>query len=438
MNPLPEIAGATSRLPAVRDLASLIADGKLLSREFLERCLDRIAQCDPAVRAWVSVDSEGSRAEADRCDREALEGRLRGPLHGIPFAVKDIIDVAGWPTRAGSRSRADAPPAVADAAVVSLARAAGAIVLGKTHTTEFAGYEKDAPFLGVPPTRNPRALEHTPGGSSSGSAAAVAAGMVPLALGTQTGGSLTRPAAFCGVAAFKPSLGALNVAGILPYAPSFDMVGTLGAGIADAIAFLDALVPPLLRIGSDTEPRELFLLQDPLYELADVDVLATREDWASRIGRPVRDLASPVRLTRLLELNRTVNGYEASRQYRTVADTRPDLLSPNMLKVIVEGNAITEDAYFDAMRQFNDVRRAFWAGIGPRNAIILPPTPHAAPKGFWTGDPTFASSITVLGGPMAALPHGTTVDGRPLGVVVASAPGTDLGLARMLERLTVR
>ena len=159
---------------------------------------------------------------------EAANGRIRSPLHGVPVAIKDVIDVAGWPTRAGSATRANAKAATIDAYVVTQLRAAGAIIVGKAHTTEFAYFD------GPPPTRNPHNLLRTPGGSSAGPAAVVAAGMVPLSLGTQTAGSVSRPAAYCGIAAFKPSTRSWSSFGVVPFAPSFDTVGVFGHRVADA------------------------------------------------------------------------------------------------------------------------------------------------------------------------------------------------------------
>src|ERR687893_1437007 len=205
------------------------AAGALTAEALVERCLARIAAVDGQVQAWLHVQAEEARAAARGLDAERRHaGAVRGPLHGIPVAVKDVIDVAGLPTRANSPSRADAPPATADATVVAHLRAAGAIVLGKVHTTEYAYFQS------LPPTRNPHDPSRTPGGSSAGSGAAVAAGTAPLALGTQTAGSVNRPAAYTGVGAFKPSTLAIGGARVLPLAPSFDTVGAFGATAQDA------------------------------------------------------------------------------------------------------------------------------------------------------------------------------------------------------------
>jgi aspartyl-tRNA(Asn)/glutamyl-tRNA(Gln) amidotransferase subunit A len=180
----------------IAELQRDIRSGALSARDLVERCLTRIDAIDPMVQTWRYVAHDSARAEAALLDREAKAGRFRGPLHGIPVAIKDIIDVAGMTTLANSKLRANSAPAAADAEIVALLRLAGAVILGKTHTTEFAYFDPS-------PARNPHNIAHTPGGSSSGSAAAVAAGAVPLALGTQTAASVNRPAAYCGVAALS-------------------------------------------------------------------------------------------------------------------------------------------------------------------------------------------------------------------------------------------
>src|SRR5438093_13092325 len=228
------VGGLREERDGSADLAALgvgeagerIRGGTLSPVALVEACLERIRALDGTLEAWVHVDEKGALAVARERARESERAAVRGPLHGIPFAVKDIFDVAGLPTTAGARAFAHRRPGE-DAASVALLRAAGAIVLGKTHTTQFA-YRDPAP------TRNPWNRAHTPGGSSSGSAAAVAARMVPLALGSQTVGSVLRPAAYCGVVGFKGTHGLVPVAGVIPLAWSLDHVGVLARSVADA------------------------------------------------------------------------------------------------------------------------------------------------------------------------------------------------------------
>src|SRR5215470_7374272 len=218
----------------IAQLQGDIRSGILSASALVERCLARIDTVDSAVHAWRYVARDSARAEADLLDHEAKAGHFRGPLHGIPVGIKDIIDVAGITTLANSRLRADSAPATADADIVAALRLAGAVILGKTHTTEFA-------YLDPSPARNPHNTAHTPGGSSSGSAAAVGAGAVPLALGTQTIASVNRPAAYCGVAAFKPSTQSTCTNGMTALAPAFDTVGFYGSTVADAVALYEAV-----------------------------------------------------------------------------------------------------------------------------------------------------------------------------------------------------
>ena len=223
----------------IADLARAIATGQLSPVDLVRRYLARIEAVDAHVKAWVRVDADRALATAEVRAKEARTGLLRGPLHGIPVGIKDIIDVEGLPSRCGSKSRADALPATADAEIVLALKAQGAIILGKVHTTEFA-------FFDPSPARNPHNIGYTPGGSSAGSAAALAAGMAPLTVGTQTVASVNRPAAYCGVAAFKPSTRSLSTFGIAPLGPGWDTPGFYGWTIADTIYAFDAVAPDFL------------------------------------------------------------------------------------------------------------------------------------------------------------------------------------------------
>ncbi len=228
------------RRETIAGASAALARGELSCEELLERCLGRIDAWESQIHAWVSVDREGARRQARECDARLARHRSEGsveslsPLFGVPIGIKDIIDIAGQVTGAGSTARMDGPPAEHDAPVVRKLREAGAIILGKTLTTQFACFDP-------PPTRNPWNLERTPGGSSSGSAAAVAAGMCLGAIGSQTGGSIIRPASFCGVAGCKPTFGRVSCAGVVPVAPSLDTVGPIAGCVADLAIMLNAI-----------------------------------------------------------------------------------------------------------------------------------------------------------------------------------------------------
>src|SRR5581483_10579110 len=213
--------------------AAAIRERRLLPSDLLETCLQRIEQVEPRVRAWVLVDRDRARAEAKRCDEEVRRAQWRGPLHGIPLGIKDIIDVFDWPTAAGSRLWANSV-ARQDATVVRRLREAGAVLVGKTVTTQYASFDP-------PPTRNPYGAASTPGGSSSGSAAALACGMCLGALGSQTGGSITRPASYCGVAGCKPTFGRVSAHGVLPLAPSLDHPGPMARCVRDLEILLQTI-----------------------------------------------------------------------------------------------------------------------------------------------------------------------------------------------------
>ncbi|MEK9661826.1 MAG: amidase [Alphaproteobacteria bacterium] len=422
---------------SVRALAGQVRDGALTARALVEHCLARIDAVDDVVRAWISVDAEGALAEADACDTETGQGRLRGPLHGVPFAIKDVIDVAGWPTRAGSRSRDDAPPARIDATVVARLRAQGAIPLGKVHTTEFAYFD------GVPPTRNPYDLTRTPGGSSGGPGAAIASGTVPFALGTQTAGSVSRPAAYCGIGAFKPSTLSVVGAGVTPFAPSYDTVGVFAATAADAAFVMQAMAPEglgLAGVVSAGAPAEAVFLDDPLIaDKADVSVTAAmaalRADFASA-GVAVREAAAPVPLGEVLALHRTVILYEVSRVHAGLLDVA-DRVGPRLIADIRHGLKIEDSAYREALAALIAARRAFWGALPWPALTVVPAAPGPAPIGEATGDPSFISPLTALGGPIASVPAGTCPQtNMPLGAMLCVPPGCDAELVAALSGAT--
>jgi aspartyl-tRNA(Asn)/glutamyl-tRNA(Gln) amidotransferase subunit A len=409
-------------------LAQQIRSGDLAASALVERCLARIDAVEPAVQAWRVVLAERARAEAAALDAEAKAGRFRGPLHGIPIGIKDIIDVAGVTTLANSRSREGSAPASADADVVAALRAAGAVILGKTHTTEFA-------FFDPSPARNPHHIGHTPGGSSSGSGAAVGAGMVPLALGTQTVASVNRPAAYCGVAAFKPSTQSTITHGITPLAPSFDTVGFYGATVPDAVALYDALAPAFAASFEGSAPSTIVQLDDPALADCDDAILARVAAAAARCvdaGYTVRKAAAPEPWAALYETQVRVMRYEAARIYRPLRDAA---IGPKLREMIDLGLTVTDETYRDDRRRLAAARAAFWAAF-PDAALLFPATPQTAPGGFAsTGDPRYISPWTALGGPIVTQPLGLHPNGLPIGMLVCGAPGRDRALARLAGAL---
>ncbi len=413
----------------VRDLAAAMAAGTLTAEALVQRCLDRIAAVDGQVQAWVHVLAEAALATARALDAERRAGTVRGPLHGIPVGVKDVIDVAGLPTRANSPSRADAPPATADATVVAHLRASGAIILGKLHTTEYAYFQS------LPPTRNPHDLTRTAGGSSAGSGAAIAAGTVPLALGTQTAGSVNRPAAYTGVGAFKPSTLAVGGVGVVPLAPSFDTVGAFGASAQDAALLAAGYCADHAGLAAPPPfaPR-IVVLEDPLIAAksapstaAAVAALAERLAGADLA---LRRATSPAGWEAMIATHRIVMLAELGR---THARLPRDRVSARIAADIEAGLAIPDADYHAALRALAAARRGFWSAFGPEELILIPAAPDVAPEAGTTGDPSFVIPTTVLGGPVATLRAGLEPENAmPIGALLFGAPGADARLAGFL------
>lgn len=420
----------------IRDLTKAISEGSLTSETLVRRYLDRIDEVDGSVLAWIDVLADEAIAAAKALDVERGANGTRGPLHGIPIAVKDIMDVAGLPTRANSASRADAPPAAADATVVAHLRAGGAVILGKVHTTEFAYFES------IPPTRNPHDLTRTPGGSSAGSSAAVAAGMAPLALGTQTAGSVNRPAAYTGIGAFKPSTRFIGGSGVVPLAPTYDTVGAFGATAEDATLLAAAFAPEQLRLGEVATPevRRIVVLEDALIKEKTVaSTVAVVGNLAGRLGQTgftVEPAASPVPLEDLIDDHRTVLWFEMARIHGTLPR---HLLSPRFAEDVEKGLALPTADYHTALNRLAAGRRRFWQQFDEDTCILMPAAPDIAPDDGTTGDPAFVIPTTVLGGPTATVRAGHDAPtGMPIGAMLFAAPGADGPLARMLLSDRVR
>lgn len=414
----------------IRDLSAAMARGTLSAEALVGRCLDRIAAVDGQVRAWVQVLAEEALATARALDAErAATGRTRGPLHGIPLGVKDVIDVRGLPTRANSPSRAGIAPATADATVVSHLRAAGAIVLGKLHTTEYAYFQS------LPPTRNPWDLARTPGGSSAGSGAAIACGTVPLALGTQTAGSVNRPAAYTGTAAFKPSTLAIGGTGVVPLAPSFDTVGAFGQTAQDAAFLAAGYAADHLSMAAPKAPApRIVVLEDPLVaRLAQPSTAARVAELAAKLaaaGLPVRRAGADAGFEEMLAVHRGVMLAELGR---THAGLPRDRIAPRIAEDIATGLGIPDAEYHAGLRRLAALRRAFWACFDPADLVLVPAAPDVAPEAGTTGDPSFVIPTTVLGGPVATLRAGLAEDSfMPVGALLFGAPGADKRLAAFL------
>lgn len=419
---------------SARALAAAVASGETTATALVERYLARIDVVQPLAEPWRQVDGERALAQAAERDAQAARGEIMGPLHGIPIGVKDIIDVAGLPTRCNSRALQDRAPATADAEVMLALKAAGAIVLGKLHTTEFA-------FFDPSPARNPHDIGRTPGGSSSGSGAAVAAGTVPLALGTQTMASVNRPAAYCGVAAFKPSTRSLSTFGASPLAPSYDTIGFYGWAVDDAVYAYEAVTPFGGPAAAPAEKPRLVFLEDEL--IADVEpaaaaAVAARLNVFAAAGYPVEKMAAPVSFARLVTLHASTMAFEAARVLAHLTDYPDGAVGERILGLIAEGRAIPGARYLAERAEINVLRQAFFAAVRPTDLFLWPATPGPAPLATaGTGEPKYIAPWTLLGGPVVTLPAGATAAGLPLGAILSGRPGSDLATGAVARDLAV-
>ena len=423
----------------VRDPGDMIAiqsdfaSGATEPVTLVEKMLGRSGEVQPHVQAWLSLDADSAMRQARACRDEMQQGIRRGPLHGIPVAVKDVIDIAGQRTKAGSRSRAQCTPANMNADVVAMLRAAGAIILGKTHTTEYAYFE------GPPPTRNPWHVGHTPGGSSAGSAAAVASGMALCSIGTQTAGSVIRPAAYCGIAAFKPTTQDLSTYGVIPLSPTFDTVGWFGYRMRDVAAISAGLQPQRFKQTRSDRALRIAFLSDSLFSESSSPVttsLSVAEMALRKAGHDVTVTKSPTSLAICLNLHQTVLEYELSRIHGALRSA-PELISAAWLAAIVRGREIDDATYFNARHELLQIQSTFWGEFANVDVLVAPAAPDTAPAGMKTGDPRFIIPFTALGGPIATVPTGLAPSGLPLGLMLCSRPSTDatlLGHALQLSR----
>ena len=417
-------------LPAGR-AATLIADRTLSPLDLLESCLARIAARDAEIRAWVRVDEAGARTVAREREAEARAGRLRGPLHGVPVAIKDIFHVAGMITTCGA-APAFHVAATEDAAAVARLRAAGAIILGKAHTTEFAYFEPG-------PTRNPWNVAHTPGGSSSGSAAAVAARMAPLALGTQTVGSVLRPAAYCGVVGFKGTHGLISTEGVVPLAWSLDHVGIFARAVADVALTAGVLAGRPLASPAPRAPR--LALASEQVDLAPPETAATVRATAERLARAgatIEEVKLPGSFAGVHAAGRGVLEVEASAYHEELYRAHAAAYRPRTRELIEGGLARPAVAYARAQRARLAFREEVMPLLAGHDALLSPTAPAPAPEGLATGDPWFCAPWSFAGVPACSLPTGVSAAGLPHAVQLVAAAERDaelLAVAAWCERV---
>jgi aspartyl-tRNA(Asn)/glutamyl-tRNA(Gln) amidotransferase subunit A len=418
-----------------------LREGRNTCVDVVEHCLRQVDRCEPRVHAWVALDRRGAVEQARARDTELDFGTDRGPLHGIPVGVKDIIDVAGMPTACGAERWVDRV-ATADADVVARLRDAGAVILGKTITTPYA-------WIDPPMTRNPWNLKRTPGGSSSGSAVAVATGMCVAAIGSQTGGSIIRPASFCGVSGMKPSRHGVSTRGVSPFAPSLDHVGPIARTVDDLravyqaiCALLPAAAAPGAIASRRSGPPRLVRLRgffdarmDPairsLFESA-VNSIATRAE--------VRDVQDPVDFDEVIRDHRVIMAAEAACIHSEWLDTFPDQYPTHIRELILEGRSYSALLYLRARERETTVKSALVASQnGARlDAWITPATIGTAPDAATTGDPAFNSPWSYFGLPTVSFPVGLAADGLPHAIQLIGQYAHDLdllGVAGWCERV---
>lgn len=391
------------------EIVAGVARRAFTAEDVARSCLERIAERDPLIKAWASIDPEATIAQARRLDRGPSQGRL----HGVPFGVKDVIETVGFPTAMGSPIY-QGYRSPFDASCVALAKQAGALVMGKTATAEFAG-------VAPPATCNPRHPEHTPGGSSSGSGAAVADHMVPLAFGTQTGGSVLRPAAFCGVVGFKPTFGSYNPAGMKAAAVSFDTLGMIARSVDDIELFHSVLTSSAgqPQRAPDTPPR-IGLCRTHLWDTALPETIAALEDAVQRLqsaGAQICEPALPDGFATLNDYRATINAYERARGLASEWSVDRNRLSPRMQKVCETGFAISREHYVEALRHVERCRLALDHHLADVDVLLTPVAPGVAPPGLaYAGDPRFQELWTMLHVPAMTLPTHRGPGDLPVGI----------------------
>jgi aspartyl-tRNA(Asn)/glutamyl-tRNA(Gln) amidotransferase subunit A len=429
----------------ISEAAELIRRGESTPLELLEQCLARVDRFEHRVRAWACLDRDEVRLQAERLTEELKQGRYRGPLHGIPIGVKDIIDVFDLPTGCGSKLWHDSI-ARRDAACVAALRTAGAVIMGKTVTTAYASFDPSI-------TRNPWNLERTPGGSSSGSAAAVACGMCLGALASQTGGSITRPASYCGVYSLKPTYGRVSVEGVLPLAPSLDHVGAMASSVRD----LALLLQPLAGT-SDERPSKHYLaeltsgslkrqpligtLPDFLPGQADQEMQDALQEVEKNIraaGWPLRAMPLPASFAEVAGYHHAVMAVEAAAYHAERLRRHPEDYPPRIASLIRDGLETPAPRYSRIMAhhaayrdEIDEVFREFGT------TLITPATVGPAPALETTGNPAFNSPWSYSGLPVLSLPVAWSRDGLPLCVQLIGRRWGEAELLRVgaqLERL---
>ncbi|MGQ0522436.1 MAG: amidase [Betaproteobacteria bacterium] len=401
------------------EAARRIAAGALSSEELVAACLARIHDRDHDVQAWVHCDPDAALAQARAIDK----GGAKGLLAGVPVGFKDVIDTADMPTQYNSAIYRGHQPRT-DAACVTLVRRAGGIVLGKTVTTEFASRSPG-------PTRNPLNLAHSPGGSSSGSAAAVADFMVPLAFGTQTGGSTIRPASYCGIVGYKPSFGTINRAGLKPLAESLDTIGVMARSVEDCALLMHAVsgrtLPDFAR--KLLQPPRIGLHRTSRWKDAAPAAQSAVEDAAAAFakhGARLREVNLPDDFDRLYDDQMLIMNFEAARALMPEYLSHRELLSEHMQKMIGQHSTMPREPYAAALQRARACRRVFADLMSEVDVLLTPSAPGEAPEGIaHTGSSIFNRNWTLLGVPCVTIPAAHGPQGLPISVQLVGRDDDD-------------
>jgi Asp-tRNA(Asn)/Glu-tRNA(Gln) amidotransferase A subunit family amidase len=413
----------TNRCTAT-EASRLMAAGKLTAVQLAEDCLARVAERERDVQAWVHVDADQVLAQARKLDRESR----RSPLHGIPVGLKDIIDTIDMPTEYGSPIYAGHRPQV-DASCAALLRKAGAVIMGKTVTTEFAVRHPNK-------TRNPHNLAHTPGGSSSGSAAGVADCMMPLALGTQTGGSVVRPSAYCGVVGLKPTFNIINRAGVKPNSESLDTIGTMARSVPDVAMMLAVLTGQPVEELKPHKPRIGFY-RTPQWLRADEATRSLIEGAVPRLakaGASIREITLPQQFDGIETAHGRINDYEMVRAFAYERANHPEKISATLTAKIKESDMCTYEQYIGAQQYAAKCRALLSRAFSDVDVLLVPSAPGEAPATLTTtGESTFNRIWTALHVPAVTLPVFTGPTGLPIGAQLIGPFGGDLKMLACAE-----
>jgi aspartyl-tRNA(Asn)/glutamyl-tRNA(Gln) amidotransferase subunit A len=429
------------------EMIQQVSRKKLSPVTLAESLLKRIDLLEASIQAWVTVDRGKVLEEARRCEKEITRGRKRGPLHGIPVGVKDIFYTAGMKTTGGSKILADFIPSFDSTAVARL-KQAGAIILGKTETTEFAHADPA-------PTRNPWNREHTPGGSSSGSAAGVATGMCPGALGSQTGGSILRPASYCGVVGLKPTYGRTSRYGVLPFSWSLDHVGVLTRTVGDAAILLQALAgfdpldpttsrepaPDYARARRSSRTPLIGVVEDFYRENSEPQVWKNTEEVLARLskaGAKVEAAKMPGSFATVHDAHRIIMRTEGAAFHQPLYQKHRELYRPKLRELVEIGSLIPGVDYLTAHRIKREFRRHMDRVMERYDLLLTPSTSSPAPRGLEsTGDAWFQVPWSFSGLPTVSIPSGFSKEGLPLGVQLVGKSFCErdfLTMARWCER----